>query len=63
MRERVLRLRHANREVTEALASVRLELLRGELAQLNTIRAVNLLRDDLDLLFDRELKVVQELEV
>ena len=51
------------RQVAVALASVRLDLLLRKLAELNAVCAVNLLRDDLDLLLDGELKVVQELEV
>ena len=51
------------RQVAVALASVRLDLLLRKLAELNAVCAVDLLRDDLNLLLDRKLEVVQELEV
>lgn len=50
-------------KVAVSLAGVGFHLLLCELAELDTIRTVNLLGDDLDLLLDRQIQVVEELEV
>lgn len=42
-------------EITIALSGVRCDLLLGKFAQLNTISAINLLADDVDLLLDGEV--------
>ena len=45
------------------MTSVRLNLLLSKFAELDTIRTIDLLGDDLNLLFDGQVQVVQELEV
>ena len=45
------------------MTSVRLNLLLSKFAELDAIRTVDLLGDDLNLLFDGQVQVVQELEV
>ena len=45
------------------MTRVCIDLLLRTFTELNPVRAVNLLRDDLDLLRDRQVEVVQELEV
>lgn len=50
-------------KVAISLAGVGFHLLLCELAELDTICTVNFLGDDLDLLLDRQIQVVEELEV
>ena len=45
------------------MAGVCVNLRTGEFAELDSIGTVDLFANDVDLLFDREIEVVQELEV
>ena len=50
-------------EVAEALASIGLDLLLRSLAEFNTVCAIYLLADGEDLVRDRDVEIVEELEV
>lgn len=50
------------RKMPKPLPLIRINLLLRHLAQLDSIRTIHLLRDDLDLLGKRLVQVVQELE-
>lgn len=49
-------------KVPVSLTSVRLNLRLRKLAELNTIAAVNLPNDRVDLILDRHVEIIQELE-
>lgn len=50
-------------KVTKALSSVCLDLLLGLLAELDSIGAIDLLANGLDLLSNRNIEIIKELEV
>lgn len=63
MRQRVLCLGNADGQVSIALLCVGIDLLLGELAELNSSSAVHLLTNSLDALLDGALKAVGESEL
>lgn len=62
MRERKVSLGHTDGQVLVPLSFVRLDLFLRFGGERDSVGSVHLLRDDLDLLLDREFEVVQELE-
>eukprot|EP00035_Acanthoeca_spectabilis_P035542 m.35226 g.35226 ORF g.35226 m.35226 type:complete len:650 (-) comp7421_c1_seq1:1008-2957(-) len=62
-REGEVRLGHADRKVVEPLRLVPRNVRRGLLRDVNPVAAVNVRDNLLDLLFDRELDVIQKLKV
>lgn len=62
MREREVSLCHANGQVLVPLVRIRSDLSLGLGRERDAVGAVHLFRDDLDLVLDRQLEVVQELE-
>ena len=63
MREGVLRLGHANRQIAEALLGEELDLFFGSFRELNTVSLVDVLRHGFNLTLDVERRFVSKLEV
>ena len=51
------------RKATKPLAGIRVDLRASQIAEFDPVGTVDLFANDIDLLLDREIEVVQELEV